>query len=499
MDRSQPDLADCAVEPIRVPGAIQPHGWLAAIEASTGHVVAYSDNWTRLTGLPSGTAQTAALQSIVETLRPSLESAESDEGPASIGTTVIAGCALDATVHRAGPLALLEFEPASPPSGTQAPIYYLARHFVQLLQKASSVIELASIAAAEMKQLTGFGRSLVYSFDSEGHGEVLAERADADYDSYLNHRFPATDIPSQARDLYLLNRMRLIPDANYHSTGLHFVDESWNARTLDLSFAHLRSVSPIHLEYMRNMGTLASMSVSIVVRGKLWGLISCHDHQPRGLDFQTRVACEHLGRLLSLQIEAKEDNADVAMRHDLRSVTMQIVSRLGESDGTLRSLVDEPAPLLRLAQASGAAVVFDDQCWTVGATPAHEQIFALAAWIFDRGLEVYQTDSLSEAQAPGSLDLENAAGRVPLSGPSPPCHLVSARTRSGDPMGRRAAQGARRARPPASAPKFQELGGDCSRPMRSMGSERDRRCARVAPGAARHRFAPRAGTRGGSS
>jgi len=157
---------------------------------------------------------------------------------------------------------------------------------------------------------------------------------------------------------------------NYRPSRMHFVDALSAALPLDLSFAQLRSISPIHIEYMRNMGTLASMSISIVVRGRLWGLISCHDHAPRGLDLETRFACEHLGRLLSLQIEAKEDNAEVAGRHELRSLTMQIVSRLGDSDETLQGIVDAPELLLGLARAGGAAVVCNGQCWRIGATPA---------------------------------------------------------------------------------------------------------------------------------
>jgi chemotaxis family two-component system sensor kinase Cph1 len=418
------DLAGCAAEPIRVPGAIQPHGWLLVQEVASGRLVAYSDNCEQLTDVASGPAQTAALQAIADDLRLQSPTGLSDGPPVSIGVTVVGNRSLDATRATAGSLALLELEPASPQSGTQAPMYSLARRFVPMLQKAMSVPELAGLAAAEMKQLTGFGRCLVYSFDSEGHGNVLAERADEGYDSYVGHSFPASDIPSQARDLYLANHIRLIPDANYRPSPLHFVDPAWGPAALDLSFAQLRSVSPIHLEYMRNMGTLASMSVSIVVRGRLWGLISCHDRAPRGLGLEARFACEHLGRLLSLQIEAKEDNAEVEMRHDLSRLTMQIVSRLGESDATLQGIVDASSLLLRMAQASGAAVVFDEQCWHVGVTPSDEHILATAEWIFSLGAEIYESDSLRASGAPFVDDLENTAGVLAISLSQVHRHLV---------------------------------------------------------------------------
>ena len=394
------DLASCASEPIRVPGAIQPHGWLSASETETGRIVAYSENWGDLAGIQPRLALGRHLQVTVDELRPRFATAISGAGPVSIGTTTIGGRVLDATVHRAGRFDLLELEPASPQSGTQAPIYALAIRFLPLLEKASSLKEMASIAATEMQALTGFGRCMVYSFDDEGHGRVLAEKRAPGYESYIGHSFPATDIPAQARALYLLNRIRVIPDANYLASRLYFVDGSLNANALDLSFAQLRSVSPVHLEYMRNMGTSASMSVSIVVRGHLWGLVSCHDHRPRGLDVETRAACDHLGQLLSLQIQAKEEKDVVEARRNAQSLTLQIVSDMAESDATLRRLVEVDSALLELTEATGVAMVFENQCWSAGITPSAEQILALAGWFHESGCELYETDSLGGSDAP---------------------------------------------------------------------------------------------------
>lgn len=410
------DPDGCAAEPIRTPGAIQPHGWLLAHDGATARLVAYSDNCEELTGLASGPSQTTALQAVLEDLRSRASTEPREGSPASIGSAVIDGRTLDATRTRSGALVIVELEPASTSGGTQAPMHDLARRVVPLLQKATTVAELATLAAVEMKRLTGFGRALVYSFDRDGHGQVLAECADAGYDSYIGHSFPASDIPPQARDLYLLNHFRLIPDANYRPVGLHRVDGSAAAAgPLDLSFAQLRSVSPVHLEYMRNMGTLASMSVSIVVQGRLWGLVSCHDHAPHGLGLETRFACEHLGGLLALQIEAKEDDHDVAMHASLGRMTLEIVSRLGESDATLRSILDAPALLLGLARAGGAAVVFRDQCWRVGATPSDSDIVTIADWICGLGVETYDTDDLRGADASLPPGVRNAAGVLAVS------------------------------------------------------------------------------------
>lgn len=379
------DLARCDAEPIRVPGAIQPHGYLVVLAADGRVPLAWSANW------PDAAGRDAALAAC----GPHLDALPHAEGPVLLGDVTLDDTRHDAIAHRNGAQLIVEFLPAGAARGARLPIYDVARHALPRLQTADSVIASAEVAARAMKALTGFGRCLVYRFDADGHGEVLAEARDAGYDGYLGHRFPASDVPGQARALYLVSQFRLIPDAEYVPVPLVAADPAIALDAIDLSFAALRSVSPVHLEYMRNMGTRASMSVSIVVNGRLWGLVSCHDHAPRQLDFPTRVACEHLGRLLSLQIEAREDNAEVARRLELRRLLFEIVSRLAESDATLERIVAEPAPLLALAGAAGAAVVYDDACWTAGAVPPAEELLAIARIVAQHEEDVWYTDALA--------------------------------------------------------------------------------------------------------
>jgi light-regulated signal transduction histidine kinase (bacteriophytochrome) len=413
MNARLPDLSLCASEPIRVPGAIQPHGRMAVLGAD-GALVAWSANWPdadtawRAAGLVAGR----------------LALVDEGEGPAALGRIEFGGAPFDVLGHRSGELVVLEFERGIDETGTQAPIYSLARHFLPQLQRVDSIEQLARLTAAEIKRITGFGRAMVYRFGDEDHGEVLAECIDAGYDSYMGHHFPAADVPAQARELYRLNHIRLIPDAGYEPVPLLGVESGWQPASLDLSYAHLRSVSPVHLEYMRNMRTLASMSVSIVVGDRLWGLISCHDHQPRELPFQTRAACEHLGRLLSLQIAAEEEKAEVAERLELRHLTLQIVAHLADSDSTLQKLVAEPVLLLRMAQATGAAVVLNDECWTVGDTPDRAQIAALAHWISVKGLETWASDRLVEEYPAAAAFAARGSGVLAVSISQVHRHLV---------------------------------------------------------------------------
>jgi light-regulated signal transduction histidine kinase (bacteriophytochrome) len=409
-----PGLQHCDREPIHLPGAIQPHGRMLVVAADGATLVAWSENWA---GRDEAEAALVALALDAAALQPG-------EAPAALGTLAFADRKWDASAHRMGEHVFVEFERAAPDLGPQAPIYALARHVVPALQRARTIAELCALAVRELKRLTGFGRCLACRFDEEGHGEVLAEEADEGYDRYAGHRFPASDIPPQARALCRVNYIRLIPDANCEPVRLVAAAPGVAPAALDLSMAQLRSVSPAQLETMRNRGTLASMSVSIVAGGRLWGLVSCHDHAPHGLSFQVRGACEHLGRLLSLQVAAIEERAEVAKRLELRQLTLQIISQRADLDATLLGLASEPAPLLRMAQASGAAIVLDDELRTVGETPPPDAIRALARWIAHRGGESFATDRLPELYPEARAWRQLGAGVLALSISQVHRHLI---------------------------------------------------------------------------
>ena len=396
-----PDLTLCDIEPIRVPGAIQSHGRMLVLDGVTLALQAWSANWT-------DRAPDEALASLDADV---LQAIPADGSALEVGRLEFAGQWHTCWAHRIATQLIVECESQTALKRPEAPIYSVARDFLPRLQAAKTVEALAQLAAVELQRLTGFGRSLVYRFDDDGHGEVLGEALLPGYDSYLGLRFPGADIPQQARALYLANRFRLIPDANYQPVPLLAATGGPAAQDIDLSQAFLRSVSPVHLEYMRNMGTLASMSVSIVVDGRLWGLASCHDHSPRSLDAGMRAACTHLGQLLSMQIDAKQANADVAARLELRQLTLQLVSFLSDSDASLRRILKEPAALLRIARATGAAVVLDEEAWATGDTPPTEALVELAGWIAGLGTPVYQTAQLA-AHYPAAADWRSTAGGV---------------------------------------------------------------------------------------
>ena len=399
-------LERCAQEPIQVPGSIQPHGFLLVLDEHDLRVLQASDNTERWLGVPAREllgSLFADLMSGSFDLRGHLARLPAQEVfPFHIGDVRLRpgspyGDVLRLLVHRHDQVLITEFEPLRTPQGLEAhgDYYPLVRGFVGSLHKAGSLQALLQQSVEQIKRITGFGRVKAYRFDADGNGQVLAEVADPGYPSYLGLCFPASDIPRQARELYRINRIRVIEDANYQASPLLPAANPRTGKPLDLSFAALRSVSPVHLQYMRNMGTLASMSLSIVVDGQLWGLVSCHHEQPRPVDLRTRTACELLASVLSLQIESRESHANTRQLLELRQHIVRMISSMADHDSVGDGLRDLPEVLLAFAGAQGAAVISAERCDLIGKTPPAAQVNALVHWLSQRGEEsVFHSDNL---------------------------------------------------------------------------------------------------------
>lgn len=400
---------DCAREPIHVPGGIQPHGFLFSI-ADDGTVLQVSANVAALTGSPAESALGRPLAQIVGAewaarIVDALGRHQNEGIPFYVGSMNDPRRDSDAShatpfaviVHRHQGVAIVELEPARDTNDVFASMYPLVRTFINRLQELETVEDLARLAAEEVQRITGYGRTLVYNFDDDGNGHVIAEHVEAGYASYDNQHFPASDIPAQARALYVRNRIRLIADANYRSAPLVPPLHPSTHQPTDLTYASLRSVSPVHVQYMKNMGTLSSMSMSIVVRGKLWGLISCHHDSARVPPFEVRTACEHIAQVLSLQIEAKEDHAQAEYRLELRRTLARLLATMANSESFTDALIDDPKELLGLTASNGAAIVFDGRILLVGTTPREADVAKLVQWLDTQVDETFHTDALATA------------------------------------------------------------------------------------------------------
>jgi len=395
-------LERCASEPIQRPGSIQPEGFLLAFEQGSMTVVQASANVRTWLGVHAQALLGQTIDDLIadgSALIQRMDQLDEESSqPLHVGNVhfrVAGGEArpLSMMFHRTPQALIAEFEAPTDSAVGYTRLYPLVRSFISHMNETETVDDLCRRSIREIKRLSGFGRIMTYSFDEAGNGLVNAEEADEGYDSYLGLSFPASDIPAQARELYRLNRIRVISNVDYQSSALVSAPAS---ASLDLSYAALRSVSPVHLQYMRNMGTAASMSVSIIVKGKLWGLISCHNRQPMSVDFHTRTACELLGRVLSMQIETKLTDIQNQRMLELRHRVVHLLAAMADRDGVIEGIRALPERFVRFVDAQGGAVVFGSMCDVHGTTPDLETIQALAHWLGKRHDDtVFHTDNVS--------------------------------------------------------------------------------------------------------
>lgn len=397
------DLDTCEAEPIHLPGAIQPHGVLLALDEGLGIVMA-STNVGRQLGvaveeaigrplsdlvgarLADAVAQRVAAGVSAEPLVLPLEDVAPSAGFADVTA--------DVRLHRSGTRVVIEFEPLGR-LATFPLTYQSTRAAMARLAATASVEDLADQLAKEIREVLGFDRVMVYRFDADWNGEVIAEDKRSDLNSFAGLHYPASDIPAQARRLYTINWTRLIADVGYEPVPLHPVLDPQTGAPLDLSFSTLRSVSPIHLEYLTNMGVGASMSLSLVVDDELWGLVACHHysgaHRP---SHDARAAAEFLGQVASQQVVERERSDAHAARLETQALLGLITRRLtANPDDPLEALMADPG-LLDLVGATGVAASYEGTLRTRGDVPSPEDLRRIAAALYTPGQYVTKSDHL---------------------------------------------------------------------------------------------------------
>lgn len=401
------DLSACENEPIHVPGAVQPHGMMLVVEERSGRILSVSANARQFVGREAAALLNSRIETLfgphtLATLRNTVDNAPSTTPSYARRLTVSHNSQeFDLLVHRSGETFVLELEPArSEPGGDVGGLFDAVRGAVMRIQSAASFDELFDLAVHEIARVSLFERVMLYRFDAEWNGEVLAETRPDDLPPFLGLHYPASDIPAQARELYRRNVLRIIPDAEYHPVPLLPQLNPLTNRPFDLSMSVLRSVSPVHLEYLANMGVRSTLTISLLAHGRLWGMIAAHDRQPRFDSFRVRQACEVIGRTVSLQIAAMEDAAENELRTRLRSLQPALIDAINR-EGEFTEAIKTDA-LLQIAGAEGAAIKTEGEPHTVGRTPRGRDLRRIIAWLEER-------DS-SEAEQPfatDSLPLEN--------------------------------------------------------------------------------------------
>jgi light-regulated signal transduction histidine kinase (bacteriophytochrome) len=417
-------LANCHQEPIQIPGAIQPHGVLLTLLESDWTVQQVSANAQSLLGRPAADlvglplAQVLGAEQAMQVYQAAAAESLEEVNPLVM---LCQGQQVEGILHRRDGLLVFEIEhPGALPSASERDLGRGLSRTLRRLQAARSLASLYEISVNEIQALTGYDRVLIYRFEEEGHGQVIAEASRPEMDAYNGLFFPASDIPAQARELYRLNWLRIIPDAAYSPVPLVPLLRPDTGQPLDMTFSVLRSVSSIHCRYLQNMGVRSSMSISLLKEDRLWGLISCGNRQPLWVPHELRAACQSIGQVLSMQIRALEALEDVH-QHDAKETLLTFLAQtMRHSDkDVLESLVDAAGQLLSVTSSSGVAVLVEDRLHLFGQCPTAEQVRTLYDWVKQQPTGVFETASLS-ADFPQARDYRDvASGLLSLTLPKP--------------------------------------------------------------------------------
>lgn len=430
------DLSNCERELIHLAGCIQPHGVLLVLHGPALRIVQISENAQAVLGRQGEGLLHQPLADVDAALAAQVAAlTDADIGePLSLP----APCAIDVngrivdfnvSVHRRQACRVLELEPrVSEPDAQFAELdpQVLMQHMsesVARLSGATTVPALADVVVRRLRDLTGYDRVMVYRFDPDGHGKVVAEARDPRLETLMGHHYPSTDIPQRARDLYLLNRVRVLVDVNAAAAALLPRSVPELGGELDMSHCRLRSMSPLHLQYLRNMGVTATLVVSLVREGQLWGLVACHHYRPRRLSAPLWAAVDLLGELIATRITAIESYAHAQVAVQVRRLEQRLLEATSTEGDWRMALFRNPAALLQPVDADGAVLMYDGELLTAGEVPSTPELRMLLRWLQTRVSEGQLADGLFSCASvvradPGLAALTpHAAGvlAVPLS------------------------------------------------------------------------------------
>ena len=398
------NITECDREPIHLSGAIQPDGCLLIVRADSLTIAGGAGDIPALLGRSWEDGQALgelAGQDVADAI------ATAAGGRLQFGYDARLGC--DVMGVRSGDYWLLQFERSDGPQAALDVLGWMDDVGSQF-EKAGGLTELCQRAADAFSILTGYDRVMIYRFLDDESGAVVAETLRGEGEGFRNHHFPASDIPQQARALYVRNRVRVIADVHYQPQPIH----PPSLRGIDLSDVELRSVSPVHIQYLKNMGVGASASVSIVRDGVLWGLVACHNRVPRSLGMTQRRSAQLLAGGLARQIAAKEEAERYRDRIRVHGDEDALYSRLTGGKALFQLLVDSSDSLRKMFDADSFAVVHGTKIFGTDRCPDLLDVREVAEWAKARGPAPYHTHELAQVFPPSAAFSQHASGLLSI-------------------------------------------------------------------------------------
>ena len=428
IELSEQELRDalelCAQEPIHIPGSIQPHGAMLVVDEKTKTVQQASENIAAFLKLSVDQVLGKPLDTLfgdenTEQLISSMQRAPLQ--PIDAITMTINGTPCDVVSSMDNGQIVVEIEPQPNDAKYRSEKFYYdrLRSFAIELRNAQDVNDLYNLVTQEIFNLTGFDRVKLYQFDQEWNGEVISETKKDFMPSYLNSHFPSTDIPEQARKLYTKNYLRLIPDISYRPVPLQPQLNPVTKQPVDLGLATLRSVSPVHIQYLDNMNVKASMSISVLQNNELWGLIACHNNSPIYIPYRVRMLAEIIGHIFSAQLSNMTE-ISLKEEQERRALFIERVSIAMKQESNFKKLFENIGSLaIDAMQSTGLAVYYDDEVLRYGNTPEQEQMTQLLGWLKTNDIQkVLYIDDAGAFFANEDAPLKNMTGgfmAVPIS------------------------------------------------------------------------------------
>lgn len=412
------DAEFCGKVPLHQTNQVQPHGVLLVVKGEDLSILQASENVAEVLGAEAPKVVGKSLADMittaeVESLRERLQTGLEGKIPVTLS---LGGKSRLALVQQQGAYFIAEVEKEEYAAADSfVDVYQELKFAISTIESAASTTEACITAAREIKRLSGFDKVMIYRFDKDWNGEVIAEEGEEGMDRYLGLKFPASDVPKPARDLYQRTPYRLIPNVDYEPIKLYPVINPLTGAFTNLTDSNLRSVVPVHVEYLRNMKVSASMSTRILCDGRLWGLIACHHRTPKYLSYQMSSVFELLSHVISARISALTG----AETHDHKARMQQQLTKVMESvyrsGSMLPGLKAQEGPLLDMLGAGGIAFTFDSQVELLGRTPEASAVRDLVYWLQTHSVyKPYQETSLSATYEDAESYVAPASGLLAL-------------------------------------------------------------------------------------
>ncbi len=422
--RKNYDSDFCGSIPLNFINLIQGHGVLLVLDPASFTIVQLSENAAEILGSSvAALVQQPLVKYIGEEQLQALSSElERRDSGSNIPITLrwqtsTGGSAFSATLHTRDLYLLLELELTPQAAGSAfVSTYQAISYTISSLKEATTLEEVGRVAVDELKKLSGFERVMVYQFDENWNGTVIAEAQEDDMqESYLGLRFPASDVPKQSRDLYFKTPFRIIPDIAAPTAKLYPVINPITSSLTDISDCILRAVPLVHIEYLQNMGVMASMSTPIIVNNSLWGLISCHHRKAMLVSFELRTSFEIVSGIIASQISNREKEDSFRYRSMLHEIELKLMEQVYTSKSLSNGLLENPSHLMDLLSVNGLVLVFNNEYQTAGEVPEARMIRNLIKWLSRYSKDkIYTTDSLPAFFEEATQYRDTACGLIAL-------------------------------------------------------------------------------------